>query len=441
MIQRAVLMHSKTRRSLQIVLLKLYFAAGAREEPNIAIDSVRSSIGVSEVKEAHAWQTRHRVSASAAVHATTFEGAFARQARHRADTSPAVNATPFILAEDPWNPYLVTGSVPARRRSTQDHLSQVLLKDASAKDILFAVGGGTGAGPAVNGDPDLDQDMMQRMRYQDKVVLALLLICYFTSLLFSASMAYRQACNASPVKYYGDPRIDDIVVDTNDPHEFLEAFNQSPKHVRLQVRGLTPIHRMLPHIIESVVEWKDGYYRYDFSFSLDLSPWVVPVADHAEATMVGEGNNGGSVSARSEAVTDGLSEADVSSIGEFLRINSNDLATVSLTKNVEWPGWEELATNIKQKIRQSGFAGVVLVSWNNSQTITIYKNKPWANFLHLGVTRMILALSAVGYLWYLPYMWLRQRGPEVSSSFRVDIAISDYWQLVGNKIGERGFED
>eukprot|EP00930_Biecheleria_cincta_P044516 TRINITY_DN30620_c0_g1_i1.p1 TRINITY_DN30620_c0_g1~~TRINITY_DN30620_c0_g1_i1.p1 ORF type:complete len:435 (+),score=67.35 TRINITY_DN30620_c0_g1_i1:116-1420(+) len=434
-------MHSTSLRNLLIVVLQLYFAAGAREETHFASDSAQASIGVSEVKEAHARQTRHRVSASAALHATPFQGAFARQERHRPGASPAVNATPLTVAEDPWSLGLVADSVHARRRFTQDHLSQILLKDVSAKDILFAVGGGTGAGPTANGDPDLDQDMLQRMRYQDKVVLGLLLISYFTSLLFSASMAYRQACNASPVKYYGDPRIDDIVVDSNNPHEFLEAFNQPPKLVRLQVQGLTPIHRMLPHMIDSVVEWKDGYYQYDFSFSLDLSTWVVPVTDRAEANLAGESNDGGHISARSESVGDGLSEADVSSLGEFLRTNSNDLATVSLTKNVEWPGWEELATNIKQKIRQAGFTGVVLVTWNNTQTITIYKNKPWANFLHLGVTRMILGLSAIGYLWYLPYMWLRQRGPDVSSNFRVDITISDYWQLVGDKIGERGFED
>ena len=36
-----------------------------------------------------------------------------------------------------------------------------------------------------------------------------------------------------------------------------------------------------------------------------------------------------------------------------------------------------------------------------------------------GQLRLRLGLSIVGYVWYLPYMWLRQRGPELHPRFRV----------------------
>lgn len=247
-------------------------------------------------------------------------------------------------------------------------------------------------------------------------------------------MAYRKATNGSAVKYYADPRVDDAVIDSSDVHDFLETFNQPPQNVHLQIQGLSPLRRMIPHIIDGVVEWKETYYRYDFSYSLDLTPWVVPVTNRGEHSQADTARENG------ESVSAGLSDADVGTVGEFLQDNLNDLATFSIEKQVEWPGWEELATNIKHKVRQGGYTGAVFVTWNSSHTLTIYKNKPWANFLHLGLTRVIFGLSAIGYLWYLPYMWVRQRGPEVASKFRVDIPIADHWQLVSDKISSRGFE-
>lgn len=339
----------------------------------------------------------------------------------------------FLTAYDP---VLADRLAPANKKR-RESLRRALDEDLSAREILLAVGGGTGAGPSAGGDPEMDREMVHRTRCQDKVLLMLLLLAYFTSLFISASMAYRRATNDSPVKYYADPRFDDAVVDSLDVHEFLETFNRPPQNLQLQVQGLSPLRRMIPHLIDGVVEWHETYYRYDFSFSLDLTPWLVPVTNRGEATGEDEANQ---ARVNGDSVTAGLSEADVGIVGDFLRNNSNDLATFSIEKQVEWTGWEELATNIKQKIRQAGYQGTVFVSWNSTQTIGIYKNKPWANFLHLGLTRVIFGLSAIGYIWYMPYMWIRQRGPRVSSKFRVDIPIAEYWRLVGDKISGRGFE-
>jgi len=48
----------------------------------------------------------------------------------------------------------------------------------------------------------------------------------------------------------------------------------------------------------------------------------------------------------------GLADQDLEELRRFLPENTNDLATVSMMKEVSWDDWEELATNIKQKIRQ-----------------------------------------------------------------------------------------
>lgn len=412
-------MSLKTAFGLFVLFIQLCSVTGLRDErqiENISALAVRGSMSTGSTKV-------HRGNSSSRPNSS----------RHPLDGEEPWGGNPSLSFLTAYDPQLADHLAPTRRLR-QESWRRALNEELSTGEILLAVGGGTGAGPTAAADPDMDRDMVQRTRYQDKVLLFLLLLAYFTSLFFSASMAYRKATNGSAVKYYADPRVDDAVIDSSDVHDFLETFNQPPQNVHLQIQGLSPLRRMIPHIIDGVVEWKETYYRYDFSYSLDLTPWVVPVTNRGEHSQADTARENG------ESVSAGLSDADVGTVGDFLQENLNDLATFSIEKQVEWPGWEELATNIKHKIRQGGYTGAVFVTWNSSHTLTIYKNKPWANFLHLGLTRVIFGLSAIGYLWYLPYMWVRQRGPEVASKFRVDIPIADYWQLVGDKISGRGFE-
>eukprot|EP00439_Symbiodinium_sp_Y106_P033582 s603_g4.t1 len=288
----------------------------------------------------------------------------------------------------------------------------------NAKEILIAVGGGTGAGTGT-GSAKMDRDLIRRMRYQDKVVLVLMLAAYFIALMFTASLAYRQASNSSPVRFYGDPRVEDLMTDNADADDFLHVFAQPPRSVQLCIQGMLPVPTLLAHLVDGSLEWQGCFYRHVFSFGLDLTPFIV----HDE-----------------EGRSSGLEADEVETLRKFLREDTNDLATVQLVKEVSWDRWEELATNIKHKIRQKGFDGLIHVSWRNTETLTVYKNRTWANFLHRGITRVLLALSVVGYMWYAPYMHFRQRGPEVHPKFRVDIDIESYWQLIGEKINERGFD-
>eukprot|EP00441_Pelagodinium_beii_P015696 CAMPEP_0197665950 /NCGR_PEP_ID=MMETSP1338-20131121/60977_1 /TAXON_ID=43686 ORGANISM="Pelagodinium beii, Strain RCC1491" /NCGR_SAMPLE_ID=MMETSP1338 /ASSEMBLY_ACC=CAM_ASM_000754 /LENGTH=372 /DNA_ID=CAMNT_0043244891 /DNA_START=97 /DNA_END=1212 /DNA_ORIENTATION=+ len=286
----------------------------------------------------------------------------------------------------------------------------------SATEILLAIGGGTGAG-AGSGNATLDAEILQRMQYQDRVVLVLLLAAYFVALIFSATLIHRQATNASPIIYYADPRYSDAVVDSNDLDEYLEAFNQPPTDVQLHVRGLVPLPGLLPHVVDDSVElWQGLYYRYAFSFSLDLTPWIV-----AEDGEAGD-------------VRNGMPEDDLKTLAEFLETNSNDLGRVQIRKTVSWHAWEELAMNIKHKIRQSGFTGVLQVNFKQNDVMSVYKNTPWANFLHMSSTKILCGLSIFGYILYFPYMWFRVSGPVLRSNFKIDIDVDSYWELVGNKL-------
>merc|ERR1719456_94795 len=89
---------------------------------------------------------------------------------------------------------------------------------------LMLLGGGTGATIGGTGILELDQDLVRRMRYQDKAVMLLLLFMYFVTLGFSASFAYRQALNNSPVTFYADPRFHDMVMEGRGLDTFLENF-------------------------------------------------------------------------------------------------------------------------------------------------------------------------------------------------------------------------
>ena len=86
---------------------------------------------------------------------------------------------------------------------------------------------------------------------------------------------------------------------------------------------------------------------------------------------------------------DGLLAEDRRTLDDYLLRDSNDLSYIEFEKKVAWRDWEELATNIKHKIRQSGFPGVVSVDRIEEDYVQVYKNKPWANFMHSRATRCL----------------------------------------------------
>jgi len=298
-------------------------------------------------------------------------------------------------------------------------------------ETLMHLASGTGANPGHTGSVVLDEDLIRRMHFQDKALLLLVFVTYAGCLIFSASLAYRQAFNNSPIEYYADPRFYMQAIERCDAESFLSTFNTPPQVVHLHVYGLLPISSLQEQFLDSAFEWGGPRQRVAFSFALDLSPWVVRGVDNPStrsANPVGGSN----------AV--GVALQDVVLLQDFIDTNQNDLAYVCIRKNVVWSGWEELATNIKHKIRQRGFHGDVLVRRSDDEHIDIHMNRTWANFLHSRSLKILCAMSIVGWLIYQPYMWLRHRPLTIKSLFRVDLPISAYWPLIEDKLGPNGFD-
>jgi len=306
------------------------------------------------------------------------------------------------------------------------------------KQSVLSICGGTGASISGTGDTVLDQELLKRMRSQDKAAMALLLVLYAGSLYFSAQLSYRQANNDSPVTYYADPRIDTAVLEDDDDAEtFLATFNSPPKEIYLHVTGL--VHVPEGDVNNGAVgtrdfadiEWQDEPHRIEFSFALDLGPWLIRDESQEDFSA--------SADIPREPGCVGVPEEDMSALSSFLASNTNDLACIDLHKQVEWPEWEELAANIKWKIRQTGFPGYISVWHTGDEVLTIHKNRPWANFMHSRTTKILCVLSVFGWMFYQPYMWLRHLSVPVRCKYLVDSPIDRFWPLISNKIDARGF--
>lgn len=300
-------------------------------------------------------------------------------------------------------------------------------RSGSMKEVLMALAGGTGASPTGFRNSRGSRDMLRRMQYQDRAVMFLVAAVYVVVLWFIATLTFRHASNNSPVTYYSDPRSHDLVMEGHDLDAFLYTFNQPPKNIALQVTGFEPV----PDDVLNSIRWNGENLQTVFTFSLDLSPWVQQ-ATHTIATPAGQ---------QVRTLHDGVLPEHRSIVHHLLTHDQNDLTYVELVKDVDWPGWEELATNIKHQIRQSGFNGIITVHRVETDEVYVYKNKSWANFMHARATRVLCALSLVGWMFYAPYMWLRCKKVSVHSHYRVDISIAEYWRLIEGKLTEDGFLD
>lgn len=291
----------------------------------------------------------------------------------------------------------------------------------TGKQIAYALGGGTGGlqGPWHSA---FDRDVSRRMRYQNKAVLLIMLAVYIATLSVGASMTYRQAMNDSPVMYYADPRFHNIVTEDQELDSFVDSFASVPKDVQLQVTGFVP----MPDPIPNGVEWNGQEYHVAFTFSLDLSPWVVRAQNE-------------DVAAEGLRLQDGVVEEDRVRLASFLAWDGNDLASVEVVKQVAWDDWEELATNIKHRIRQRGFTGVISVHQGAPLAVNVYKNKTWANFMHSRLTKVLCALSVLLWVVYLPYVWLRSTKLSIRARYKVDIPVRQYWDLISDQLCSDGF--
>lgn len=301
------------------------------------------------------------------------------------------------------------------------------LKISSTAKFFMALGGGTGASLSGVASKLFGEDLIQRMRLQDTAVILLMTAVYFAALLVTASVAYRQAHNNSSVTFYSDPRYHSMFAEGYELETFLDAFCQPPKNVYLHAAGFTRTTEAVPGIFY----WQGYHYSIDFTFSLDLSAWVVR-----------EGSNEAVDPSSNEAsvpVAEGIVAEDLDKLTRFLGHDVNDLAIVEVSKEIAWPHWEELAMNIKHRIRQCDYEGMIGVDRTKHESVCVYKNRRWTNFMHSRIVKVILALSIVGWVVYLPYLWIRSSRLHVRCLYQVNISISDYWQLIAAHLTANGF--
>lgn len=293
--------------------------------------------------------------------------------------------------------------------------------------LILAVAGGTGAS-VHEANLMFRAELMRRMRLQDIAVMLLMLSVYLLLLLITASVTHHQAANSSRVTYYGDPRYHAVAMEGDDLEAFVDNFTQNPKGVYLTVAGLAPTVQDLP----GTYHYRGDQYRVDFTFALDLSPWVV----RESGLMAASGHYNSEPALQ---LQDGAVAEDLEKLRHFLAHDSNDLAIVEVEKEISWPRWEELATNIKHQIRQCEYQGLVGVDRTRHECLRIFKNKQWANFLHSRTLKVVLALSVLGWILYLPYMWLRTTTLRVRCFYQVSIGIDDYWPLISNGLCAHGY--
>ncbi|CAE7678361.1 unnamed protein product [Symbiodinium pilosum] len=299
-----------------------------------------------------------------------------------------------------------------------------VLSPVAEQPMLLAVAGGIGASVGNTGSINFDRDLIRRMKMQDLVVMCLLLFVYFATLSFSACLAHRQAANRSRVKFYADPRMYISTVDQAEETAFLEAFNQQPKQVHLRVTGYLPVTNNFP----GSFFWRDGLYAVSFSFALDLTPWVARASLREPEDTDDE-----------DAPEAGVPAEDLVKLRKFLAEDANDMAIVEMRKSIDWSCWEELAMNIKHQIRQSGFQGVINIDRTEQEDMCVYKNTQWANFMHGKALKVLLALSVVGWLFYVPYMWGRCIHLPIRCAHSVKISISDFWPFIADGLSANGF--
>mmetsp|Transcript_40851 Transcript_40851/g.94800 ORF Transcript_40851/g.94800 Transcript_40851/m.94800 type:complete len:624 (+) Transcript_40851:64-1935(+) len=308
--------------------------------------------------------------------------------------------------------------------STQPANTSSVLGPVAEQPMLLAVAGGIGASVGNTGSINFDRDLIRRMKMQDLVVMCLLLFVYFATLSFSACLAHRQAANRSRVKFYADPRMYIQTVDQAEETAFLEAFNQQPKQAHLRVTGYLPVTNNFP----GSFFWRDGLYAVAFSFALDLTPWVARASLHHPEDTDEE-----------DAPEAGVLEEDLRKLRNFLADDHNDMAIIEMRKCIDWACWEELAMNIKHQIRQSGFQGVINIDRTEQEDMCIYKNTQWANFMHGKALKVLLALSVIGWLFYVPYMWIRCTHLPIRCAHRINISVSDYWPYISEGLSANGF--
>mmetsp|Transcript_61212 Transcript_61212/g.114484 ORF Transcript_61212/g.114484 Transcript_61212/m.114484 type:complete len:441 (-) Transcript_61212:36-1358(-) len=264
----------------------------------------------------------------------------------------------------------------------------------------------------------LNRELRQRLVAQDAAAIFFLLFVLGVAIWVSCLGVYQFADDPSQVVFYSDPKHTHhrMLCSSADQESFLEAFNTPPHKATLRLIGRrTPrpatrwftsqgglygiTRRFLPGRRRPVID-----ANVLFDVSLDLSSFVS-----------GEGR---------------LASGEEAAKLEAHLGSQNPLQILVLRKRVLWANWEDMATNVKQKLRALGFDGDVEVRFDSQEDMRVYRNTRWQNFVRTPITHMLSVLSGIGLLLWLPYLYWRSDVVVVESNFHIQLDVQRYWEML-----------
>mmetsp|Transcript_113791 Transcript_113791/g.332377 ORF Transcript_113791/g.332377 Transcript_113791/m.332377 type:complete len:525 (+) Transcript_113791:73-1647(+) len=333
-------------------------------------------------------------------------------------------------------PALLRRGVGKQRPGEDGHASDLSLLRMAADGV-----GTLTYDKAPTGSRRLNRELRNRLVAQDVATVVMVVLAFALTLLVSCLSIYHFSEDPSPVLFYSDPKFfqQRLLCSSDEADDFLEAFNLQPSTARLRIIGRS---RDAPDLATLTREEGFGHLlrrhfarrlsgprrsrgaagRLDqpedsllFDVTLDLTPFIT-----------GEGRLS--------------SEADVAALEHHLR-SQNPLEVLVLSKRVEWAGWEDVATNIKQHLRSLGFLGDMEVRLEAREELLIYRNHPWQNFVRSRITQCLVVLSVVGALFWVPYLWIRMKTVRVESRFEIHVNLERYWELLAEGLhAQDGFQ-
>lgn len=281
------------------------------------------------------------------------------------------------------------------------------------------------------GSRSVNHDLRARLQLQDYATIALLVSVFALTVVLSCLSVYQVSDDTSPAAYYSEPKNYQprVICESRDVDAFLAAFNTQPQNVRLRIIGRNPepggFRRFLRTLNAHTTTGRGGLaallpirqrrrLSVLFDVALDLTPFIT-----------GDGR---------------LSDENLQILQKYLDTN-NKLETVLIQKKVDWALWEDVATNIRQRLRTLGFPGDVEVRFEMQDEVLIYQNHKWSNFVRNRVTQALVVISIIGSAFWLPYVMVRSKTTKVETRFRINVDPSRYWELVSEGLSAaEGFQ-
>ncbi|CAJ1390367.1 unnamed protein product [Effrenium voratum] len=324
-----------------------------------------------------------------------------------------------------WTSAIAPAELEGWGKEPQDELeerqsAQRLVRNVDTSTLATLVRIGEGVGPITYSrspgvHQSLNRELRQRLVAQDAAALFLLLFILGVAIWVSCLGVYQFADDPSQVAFYTDPRHTQqhthqrMLCVSADQESFLEAFNTQPQRATLRLIGRRSARRQ-PWLGARLGRLMPGRRRpvadanLIFDVSLDLSTFIS-----------GQGHLS--------------SAAEASKLASHLG-SPNPLEILVLRKKVLWANWEDMATNIKQKLRGKGFQGDVEVRFDAQEDMKVYRNNRWQNFVRTPITHMLSVLSGFGMVVWLPYLYWRSEVVVVESNFQIQLDIQRYWEML-----------